>query len=277
MQPITAVIIPAYNESAGIARTLRAVTGDAAEGELQVVVVCNGCTDDTALVAAGFTGVDVVEIEDASKLAALRAGDRRATVFPRVYLDADIELSTAAIRAIATELQRPEVLVAGVPGRMDLSEASLPVALFYEFRERLPVISHGIMGSGNYALSETGRARFEEWPDLPSGDDQFIFRLFAPHERMTVPGHETRVTPPSSMAAVVRRGVRTNRGNRNLTEGGAGEPLAPPRAGRAAALKASMRSPRGVLSAAVFVSVTAFIKLRARWGTGGADWGRGAH
>lgn len=275
MPAVAAIIIPAHNESLGISRTLRAVTRGATEGEFEIVVVCNGCTDDTASVASSFPGVDVIEIPEASKLAALRAGDKRATVFPRVYLDADIALPTDAVRSIAAELERPEVLVAGVPGRMDLSEAPLPVALFYEFRERLPVFAHGIIGSGNYALSEDGRARFLEWPDLRSGDDQFIFRLFEPHERATVSDHQTTVLPPADLRAVIRRGVRTSRGNRNLTGGAAGRPLAAREAGRAEALRNSLRSPRGVLSAVVFISVYAVIRLRALLGPGGSDWPSG--
>jgi GT2 family glycosyltransferase len=276
MPPVAAVIIPAHNESSHISRTLQAVTQGAAEGELEVVVVCNGCTDDTASIASAFAGVDVIEIAEASKLAALRSGDERATVFPRVYLDADVALTTEAIRSIAADLQRPGILVAGVPGQMDLSEASLPVALFYEFRERLPVFAHGLIGSGNYALNEAGRARFGRWPELKSGDDQFMFRLFEPHERATVSGHRTMVLPPSGLRAVVRRGVRTTRGNRNLTAGAAGHPLEAPSAGRAQALRDSLSSPRGVLSAIVFVAVTGAIRMRTRLSSGGSDWGLSA-
>ena len=271
MSPIAAVIIPAHNESSGISRTLQAVTQGAEDGELEVVVVCNGCTDDTASVASTFTGVDVIEIPVPSKLAALRAGDQRARTFPRIYLDADIELTTEAIRSIAAEFERPHVFVAGVPGKMDLAEAPLLVALFYEFRDRLPLYSQGIIGSGNYALSEVGRARFGEWPDLKSSDDGFIFRLFEPHERATVSGHKTRVLPPSSLRALVRRGVRALRGRRDLTAGAAGRPLAAPNAGAVQALRESFSSFRGALSAAVFVALTGVIRVRARL-PGGSDW-----
>ena len=271
MPPIAAVIIPAHNESSSISRTLRAVTQGAEDGELEVVVVCNGCIDDTASIASTFADVDVIEIPAPSKLAALRAGDKRARTFPRIYLDADIELTTEAIRSIAAELERPNVFVAGVPGKMDLAEAPLPVALFYEFRERLPLYSHGIIGSGNYALNEAGRSRFGEWPNLKSSDDGFIFRLFKPHERATVSGHQTTVLPPSDLRALVRRGVRALRGRRDLTAGAAGRPLEAPNAGGAQALRDSLSSLRGVLSAMVFVALTGVIRVRARL-PGGSDW-----
>lgn len=272
MKTAAAIIIPAHNESRSIARTLRKVTEQTSDGEFEVIVVCNGCTDSTASIAAGFPGVDVVDIPEASKLGALRVGDRRASAFPRVYLDADTELSSDALRAIVAELERPGILVSGVVGRMDLSDASLLVSLYCEFRERLPIFSQGIVGSGNYALNEAGRARFDDWPDLLSGDDQFILRMFTPRERSTVKGHTATLLPPSTMAAVVRRGVRTRRGNRRLSQGAAGRPLSPPNAGFSRAFRASLKSPRGIASALVFVTVTALVRLRARGSSGGTDW-----
>ena len=64
-----------------------------APGELDVVVVCNGCTDQTAELArsCGYQ-VRVVELASASKPAALRIGDAAALAFPRLYLDADVIL-----------------------------------------------------------------------------------------------------------------------------------------------------------------------------------------
>lgn len=271
MSPAASIIIPAHNESLHIARTLQTLTEQAEHDEFEIVVVCNGCTDDTAVVASVFHGIDVVEIPEASKLAALRAGDRKARTFPRIYLDADIQISTEALRSIIAELRRPDVLVAGVPGRVDVSGASWLVTLFYEFRQRVPLYSQGIIGSGNYALSEEGRARFGEWPDLLSSDDGFIYRLFQSHERATVSGHKTTIQPPPGIRALVSRGVRGLRGRRALTAGAAGRPLKPPDAGIPRAIHDSLHSTRGLLSVIVFVVLTSIIRVRARL-PGGSDW-----
>src|SRR5699024_12035021 len=60
---VGAVIIPAHNESGVIARTLGALAPLAAVDGIEVIVVCNGSTDDTATIAEGFTGVQVAQID----------------------------------------------------------------------------------------------------------------------------------------------------------------------------------------------------------------------
>ena len=62
------IVVPARNEGLVIARTLRAMTTGAAPGEIDVIVVCNGCTDDTADIARSFgPPVRVIETEVGSK------------------------------------------------------------------------------------------------------------------------------------------------------------------------------------------------------------------
>lgn len=270
--PRASVIIPAHDEAEVIVRTLTMLLADAEDGELEVVVVCNGCTDDTAARARTVPGVRVEEIPTPSKIAALRRGDEVATTFPRIYLDGDVELSTAAARALATELTEGDALVAGVPGLMRYDDASVGARLFLEFRQRLPVMQGGIIGAGVYALSQQGRARFGRWPDV-SGDDQFILRLFGPEERGRVAGHRTVVEAPADLRTIVRRGLRVRRGNRQL----AGlttpqQPLLAPPSGASTAIKEALRTPRGVASVAVFLAVTVAIRVLDRLGARG-DWG----
>ena len=49
---MTSVIIAAHNEAGIIADTLRALSAAAPGTDLEVIVVPNGCSDDTAEVAA---------------------------------------------------------------------------------------------------------------------------------------------------------------------------------------------------------------------------------
>lgn len=269
--PTGSVIVAAHNEASSIARTLGSLLADAAEGEFDVVVSCNGCTDDTASIARGLPGVRVVELAQASKPAALRAGDAATSVFPRLYLDADVELSTAAARILVQELREGNGLAAGVTGRIRFQSSSHPARWFLEFRSRLPVFHEGFIGAGVYALSEDGHARVAPWPDLIA-DDQYVLRSFAPQERVTIPGYHTVVQAPPDLRTIVRRGVRVRRGNEQLSSGLAGRTLPAPPAGLRTAITDAARSPRGLLGAATFLLTTLVIRVRTRWSVRGGDW-----
>ena len=96
------VIIPAHNEAASLPRLLSALVSDGLPEQIEVIVVCNGCTDDTADRARSFPGVQVFEIAEASKRAALAEGDRRAGHPARAYVDADVVLEQRSlVRLIA--------------------------------------------------------------------------------------------------------------------------------------------------------------------------------
>jgi glycosyltransferase involved in cell wall biosynthesis len=269
MTVLASVVVPAHDEQAHIAENLTALLAGLAPRALEVVVVCNGCTDGTATVAAEVPGVQVVELSEASKIAALRSGDAEAVHFPRIYLDADVRLSGAAAAALAHALATPDPRVAGVLPDVDLSGASWGVRRFYGFRLRLPILQQGIIGAGVYALNEAGRARIGDWPDV-LGDDGYVFRSFAPQERILVPGHWSRVVAPPTLGVVIRRGVRVRRGNAELgTLAGRVDP-APP-TGLLTALREVAAQPSRWLDAAVWLVVSLLIRVLARLRWAG-DW-----
>ena len=122
---IISVVIPAHNEQSVLSRCLEALLADAEPGEFEVVVVCNGCTDETATVARGFgDSVQVCGIPVASKIAALNEGDARVSGFPRFYLDADIVLGTRELRTVADALDDQPLMVAAPRPVVDLNGAS---------------------------------------------------------------------------------------------------------------------------------------------------------
>lgn len=273
MQHLASIVVPAHNEEGTIQATLRHVLADAEPGEFEVVVVCNGCTDSTAEQARRFDGVDVIELEEASKLAALREADRFTRTFPRIYLDADTLLTTDAARAMARSLLEGDALVAGVRADYDTSGAGFAARLYTGFWQELPVFSSGIIGAGVYAMSELGRARFDRWPEV-LGDDQFVYRLFSPEERVTVTEHRSIVAAPPDLRTIFRSGVRVRLGNQELSEGRDHAPLEPPSAGLGTALRRSVGHPRGLAGALVFLVVNLGIRVRARVAPGSGDWKR---
>src|SRR5690606_16894893 len=161
--PGASVVIAAHNEAAVIEQTLRTLMAGSPV-PLDITVVANGCTDDTARVARSVPGVRVIELPTASKAAALNAGDAAAVGFPRLYLDADVRLSGADLGALLAAL---ETHPAAVPGReLVLTGRPLLVRAYYAISARLPAFRGALYGRGVIALSEAGRARFDRFPDL---------------------------------------------------------------------------------------------------------------
>ena len=210
------VVIPAHNEEQVIARTLTSLLAGASAGELEIVVACNGCTDRTAQIAAGYDGVEVVEVAQASKAAALNAGDARATAFPRVFLDADVEVDIGTLRCVRDALRGVEARAAAPRLAVDLSRCSPAVAAYYTVWTSLPYVKAGLLGTGFYALSEAGRARFEVFPDVVA-DDLFVQRLFSSDERLVTEG-TFLVRPPRTLGSLLRSKTRVYAGNLQYAE-----------------------------------------------------------
>jgi len=102
---LISIIIPAHNEDRVIKSTLTSLLPGIDSGELEVVVVCNGCTDRTAdVVRAVSDSIDCVEVEKPSKANALNIGESRVHGFPRLYLDADICISASDIISLACQM-----------------------------------------------------------------------------------------------------------------------------------------------------------------------------
>lgn len=212
MRPVGSVLIPAHNESAVIRRCLTSLLGGGEPGELEVAVVCNGCRDDTAEVARTWgPSVTVIEIEQASKPAALRAGDRLLRTFPRLYLDADVMLPGRTAHRVLAALARDGALAARPPFRFDTTRSSALVRRYYRARTRLPVVTKSIWGAGVYGLSAAGRARFAEYPDIVA-DDLFVDQHFKPGEIEVVGDEPVVVVAPATLGDLLKVRRRAYRG-----------------------------------------------------------------
>ena len=210
------IIIPAHNEEAVIERCLAVLLNGAEPSELEIVVACNGCTDHTADRARGFgPPVQVIEIQQSSKTAAINAAERVATAFPRLYIDADVVLPLSGARAVAATLNNGYLLASPVADT-DLSASSPAVRAFYDVWLRLPY-NRVMVGTGVYALSETGRARFGEFPPIIA-DDGFVRSRFTPEERVAVPEARVRVVAPRTLAGLVRVKTRSRLGGYELAQ-----------------------------------------------------------
>lgn len=210
------VVMPAHDEANVIGTALRGIL-DAPEGELEVIVAANGCTDDTGERArdAGAR-VRVIEIAPASKIAALNAGSREVESYPVVYVDADVTVSGRDLVTLARGLADSGAHVAAPKMRVRPSP-SWWVRQYYRVWELTGYRSEGHIGSGVYMLSADGRERFADFPAVIA-DDLFVQRLFAPSERYTPEDLFFSVDAPRSLGALVRRNTRIAAGNRQLAQ-----------------------------------------------------------
>jgi glycosyltransferase involved in cell wall biosynthesis len=210
------VIVPAHNEEKVIARCLAALVEGASPGEIEVIVVCNACTDGTAGVVRGFGGpVRLLETDTPGKSNALNLGDRAAFGYPRFYVDADVVVDFPSLRQMAAALEGDRVFAVSPRVRWDLDGASWAVRAFYDIDRRLPSHLETIGGSGVYAVSKSGHQRLRSFP-LLTADDAYVRNSFAVHERQTVSGAWSLVTPPKTLAGVIAIKTRSHFGNYEL-------------------------------------------------------------
>lgn len=270
--PSASVVIPAHNEGAVIGRCLDALLRESEPSEFEVVVVANGCVDDTAArarEAAETLGrqVTVLDLPDGAKPAALRAGEARVHALPRIYLDADVLCSTASARALVRAVADPAVELS-VPDRvLDLRSAGPLVRRYFETWSTFDWVRLQLAGRGVFALSAAGRARFGAIPDVVA-DDTFIISRIPRDAARIVSSAPVTVFPPSRIRDVLRARARIFAGNRQLGMTGTTTDHAGRLAGR-------VLRPSAWPGLAVYLPVTALAKLRARRGTA-IGWGRSA-
>jgi glycosyltransferase involved in cell wall biosynthesis len=206
--------VPAHDEAAVLGRLLSGLVPDSVSESaggvdaLDLVVVANGCTDETAEVAAKYANVRVIETPVPNKHRALRLGDEHAAGFPRLYVDADVELTRGDVFALATAVSQPGVHAAAPTRVTPLDGCPWTVRWYYQIWERLPVVQEGLFGRGVIALSAEGHARIAALPEL-MGDDLAASLSFTAPERTVVDRARVVVHPPRTLKDLLRRRVRS--------------------------------------------------------------------
>lgn len=274
---MVSIIIAAHNEELVLGETLDALlTGTRIP--IQVIVVANGCSDNTAEVARKHEGVEVIDLEDGGKALALNAGDAAAHHFPRIYLDADIIVPPGGVEALVKALETTGI-VAAVPGREVITAGRpWPVRAYSRIHRELPIFREGLFGRGMIALSAEGRARFNTFP-LMVADDLFLDAQFTVDERTCVEEVRVRVDTPPSTSELLGRLVRVRRGSAAMRKASLDGDVAATVRGsdRWAWLRdVVLKDPRLIPSGVVYAAITVLAAARARRGPlDTLDWGRG--
>jgi glycosyltransferase involved in cell wall biosynthesis len=220
------VVIPAHNESAVIERTLRSILANRLDRALQVIVVANGCTDDTADRARAVAGevgredvrIEVIDTPVGNKIHALNLGDRAAEYFPRAFLDADIEMSGDLLQRVTDTFEGdPQARIVAPDVEYMFPGKNPFLSGYYHLWQSLPYVKRNTMARGFYAIDERLHERFVEFPQL-TADDKFIRNLTTPDERRLVSGAYTRVHLPETLNDLLKVKTRWTFGNLELSE-----------------------------------------------------------
>lgn len=270
------IIIPASNEAGYIGACLDAVLEQDHEGDVQVVVVANGCTDDTPALACAKAdafsargwALRVETLGPIGKVGALNHGDGCAIHAARLYLDADVRMGPRLLSGLAAALDASGAVYAG--GRLVVAPAASRFSRAYgRFWSRLPFMSEGVTGAGLFAVNADGRARWGLFPPVIS-DDSFARLQFTPAERVLV--DEPYSWPLSEgFARLVRVRRRQDEGVREIARL---FPDLPPRAGHVRVglwrlARLAIADPSGF---AAYVGVMAAVRARRGRSSG---WVRG--
>ncbi len=253
------VIVPAHNESSVIQNCLDSIVTQM--GVDTIIVACNGCTDDTAtIVKEQYPNIICLDIEKPSKTNALNEAEKYITSYPVYYIDADTELSDGSIQHINTALEKSNILLAAPTPHIDTSASSWAVKQFYKIWITLPYISDGVIGTCSFIMTEEGRKRFKEFPDIIN-DDGFVRCCFDSHERTNINGCTITIRAPKTLYSLIKIKTRARLGNMQLDALNLCHK--PKQANYSSALKHKLLS-KNFIAALTYIGIVTIIRFRAQ-------------
>ncbi len=107
--PPVSVIVPAYNEEAGIAATIRSLLDTDYPAPVEILVVDDGSTDRTAEIAAAVGGIRLIRKTNGGKPSALNAGLAQAGHDILIMVDGDTVFRRDTIGKLVRPLADPSV------------------------------------------------------------------------------------------------------------------------------------------------------------------------
>lgn len=220
------IIIPAYNESALINETLAYLFSDNRLTNIEIIVVCNGCIDDTVekvqlfisdnslLLSTNGISMFVFETNKASKTNALNIGVKKSNSDINVFLDADILINGCDIQQLVTELNVRKLKAISPTIIFDFSQSSFLVRQYYK------VVSQSYYNldyrlSNVIALSAAGIEKIGILPEVIA-DDDFIRKQFTKTEHAVSKHCSYRFLCAKTFGSLFQVLTRVERGNMQL-------------------------------------------------------------
>lgn len=201
------IIIPAHNEEKVIGRCLTSLLQDLNSRDAEIIVVSNGCTDQTVTVVQAISSeIKLFDTPIASKAKALNLGDEHATGFPRAYIDADVLIKGEDVKKLVEELKKNSSQIVYPTMRIDLKKAPWAVKAYYKIWCSLPFVTQGAT-CGVSVVSEAGRNHFDKFPEI-TADDSYVRCLFPHSERGLVKSAVVTIFSPRFFWDLMRMRTR---------------------------------------------------------------------
>ncbi len=186
------VIIPAYNEEALILKTLTGLFDDDSLMNIELLVVCNGCKDQTYFKTLSFIKENslllkqknivllVLETSKASKTNALNIGISNSHSSIKILMDADIQICGEDLNILVGELHSQNLKAISPRVKFSFENSNFWVKQYYRVASRSFYNINNRL-SNVIALSADGIKRISPLPDIIA-DDEYIRRQFSPNE-----------------------------------------------------------------------------------------------
>jgi glycosyltransferase involved in cell wall biosynthesis len=224
------IIIPARDESATLPRCLQSLLDQTYDGVMRLVVSDNGSTDDTVDLARAWAGrfaaagheAIVLHLPEGNNCAALNAADAAAEDLPRIYLDADVELSPNCVAEVSARLAEGSDVLMCCPRLRIAGSPSWITRHYARVWGRLPWVRDDAIGGGFYAVSAAGRRRWGRFPDLLA-EDSFVQAQFRRCERRVLSDCYFKIRLPDGFRDLLKVRTRQFSGNRQLARQCGGE------------------------------------------------------
>lgn len=210
------ILIPAWNEAAVIGQSLARLEAEGVTRFFEVIVIANGCHDDTAVRAqAAMPEARVIETPVAGKTQALNLGQTQSLRgLPLICLDADLRTGLADLIALTVPLHEGGAEAACGTMVVDTAGANAVVRAWYRAWLMNPYFAKGKFG-GLFALSPPAVDRLFPLPDVVA-DDEYLRRSFSPDQIAYVATSRFTAKAPRDLASLMHVRTRSLRGSRAL-------------------------------------------------------------
>lgn len=220
------IVIPAYNEEKVLTKVLSYLFADDVLSNAEIIVVLNGCKDNTASNLANYLAeqqdtlerkklpFQVFDIEKASKTNAINVGLANVSNDYVVLLDADIFISGKHISQLVEALENSNLYAMSPKVNFDTSNASGLLKKYYDI-EKASYYNNHLRLSNVIALSRKAMNSLGALPEVIA-DDEYIRRSLPQNSYRVFNDATHTFKTPKSLTSQLSVLTRVERGNFQL-------------------------------------------------------------